>query len=163
MMKLLKHGMVAGMVLALIAAPVGAASAGAGAGPGGTVESAGPAVQVTRSSAIEAAARKKSAKTTTSFGMTTWGGEAALGTVSSKNAKCVKNRKVKLYLIRPGKSRKLVGMDRKTGSPFGNGAGYWVIPVNLKVGKKYQAVVTKRVVGKITCKSYKTSKLKFYG
>lgn len=95
--------------------------------------------------------------------MTSWGGEAALGTVSSKNAKCVKNRKVKLYPIRPGKARKLVGTDKKTGKQSGNGDGSWVIPVNLKVGKKYQAVVTKRVVGKTTCKAYSTSRLPYSG
>ncbi len=116
-----------------------------------------------RASAVEAAAKKKTVKTASSFGLTKYGGEAALGRVSSKNAKCVKNRKVKLYLVRPGKSRKLVGMDKKTGSPSGNGDGYWVIPVNLKVGKKYQAVVSKRVVGKITCKAYTTSKVKYSG
>ena len=129
------------------------------AGPSGAAAQQGP----DPAPAVAAAAKKKSVKTSSSFGLTSWGGEAALGTVSSKSAKCVSNRKVKLYQIRPGKSRKLVGMDRKTGSPSGNGAGYWVIPTNLKVGKKYQIVVSKRVVGKVTCKAYTSSKVKFTG
>ena len=138
--------LVIGLALALLGTPTATAADGTG-----------------RASAVEAAAKKKTVKTATSFGLTSWGGEAALGTVSSKNANCVKNRKVKLYLVRPGKSRKLVGIDKKTGSPAGNGDGYWVIPTNLKVDKKYQAVVTKRVVGKVTCKAYTTSKVKYAG
>lgn len=167
MRKLLTHATVAGVALAMLVAP----AAGATVTSQDLVTSAdavavgAPSSALSVASAVKAAkkAKKKKVKTTSSFGMTKYGGEAALGTVSSKNAKCVKNRKVKLFQIRPGKSPKLVGVDRKTGKPSGNGAGYWVIPVNLKVGKKYQAVVTKRVVGKITCKAYKSSKLPWTG
>ena len=156
MTTMLTRGAVAGLVLSLLAAP------GAMASPptSDTLTS--------RASAVEAAkkAKKKKTKkikTSSSFGMTKVGGRAALGTVSSKKAKCVKNRKVKLFLIRPGKSKKLIGVDRRTGKPAGNGAGYWVIPAKLKMGKKYQAVVTKRVVGKLTCKAYRSSKLPYLG
>lgn len=143
-MKRVIQVLVAGLVLTSLATPTASAIEG-----------------TPRASAVEAAARKVA--TATSFGLTKYGGEAALGTVSSDNAKCVKNRKVRLYVIRPGKARKLVGVDRKTGSPVGNGDGYWVIPTNLKVGKKYQAVVVKRKVGKVVCKAYTTSKVRYSG
>lgn len=109
------------------------------------------------------AAPAAKARTSTSFGMTSSGGEAALGTVSSTHPACVKKRTVKLFMIRPGKKRKLVGVDRRTGQPSGNGDGYWMIPANLKPGRKYVAVVTKRKVGRVTCKAYQTSRLPYYG
>ena len=158
MTTLLIRGLVAGIMLALLAAP--------------TATAVPPAAEThtSHASAVEAAkkAKKKAkkakrAKTTSSFGMTKAGGKAALGTVSSKNAKCIKNRKVKLFQIRPGKSRKLVGVDRKTGKPAGDGDGFWIIRTNLKLGRTYQAVVTKRVVGKVTCRAYKSSKLPYLG
>ncbi len=109
------------------------------------------------------AAPQAKASTSTSFGLTKYGGEAALGTVSSTHPQCVKKRKVRLFQIRPGKKPKLVGVDRRTGLPSGNGDGYWVIPTNLKPGRKYVAVVTKRKVGRVLCKAYRTSKLPYSG
>jgi len=103
--------------------------------------------------------------TSSSFGMTASGGKAALGTVTSKKAACVKNRKVKLFMVRPGKKAKQIGVDRRTGAPSGNGDGYWVIPANLKKGKRYYAVITQKNIGpkghKHLCRKYRTSTLPF--
>ncbi len=123
----------------------------------------GAVLALIASSGMTAATAASSATTSTSFGLTKSGGEAALGTVSSSRPQCVKKRKVKLFLVRPGKSRLLVGVDRATGKPAGNGDGYWVIPANLKPQRKYVAVVTKRKVKKVVCKAYTTSKLRYAG
>ncbi len=167
MRKLLTHATVAGVALVMLVAPsAGAAVAEPTAPPSGALTAEAPSSSLSVASAVTAkkkAKKKKKVKTTSSFGMTKSGGKAALGTVSAKKAKCVSNRKVKLFKIRPGKSPKLVGVDRKTGSPSGDGPGFWMIPAKLKVGKKYQIVVTKRTVGKLTCKAYRSSKLPWTG
>lgn len=93
-----------------------------------------------------AAAHDTSYATSSSFGLTSSGGEAALGTVSSPQADCVSNRKVKLFQARPGRDR-LVGVDRRTGVPSGSGEGYWVIPTDLRDGRRYYAVVVRKDVG----------------
>lgn len=152
MTKRVRHGIVAVMALSLLVGPTATAFASP---PAETAS----AVEVAKKKAKKV---RKKIRTTSSFGMTASGGRAALGTVSAKKAKCVKNRTVRLFLIRPGKSKKLVGVDRRTGRPAGDGPGFWAIPAKLKEGRKYQAVVTKRVVGKLVCKAYKTSKLPFY-
>ncbi len=110
-----------------------------------------------------ASAAPRKARTSSSFGLTSSGGEAALGTVTSTHARCVKNRRVNLFLIRPGKPRKLVGVDRRTGRPAGNGDGYWVIETNLRPGRAYVAVVTRRQVGRILCLKYTTSRVRYSG
>lgn len=145
----LRRGLAVALASSLLIAPSAAAVPSTPAGTAAAVEVA------------KKAKKRKKVKTSSSFGMTA-SGKAALGRVSSKKAKCVNNRKVKLFLIRPGKPKKLIGVDRRTGKPAGNGPGYWVIPAKLKEGRKYQAVVTKRVVGKLVCRAYKTSKLPFY-
>ncbi|MDZ5619480.1 hypothetical protein [Nocardioides bizhenqiangii] len=98
--------------------------------------------------------------TVSSFGLTASGGEAALGRVSSPNAACVNNRKVKLYLVRPGRDLQ-VGVDRRTGVPSGNGDGYWVVPTNLRPGRSYYAVVGAKDLAAGShlhlCKEYRTS------
>lgn len=105
-------------------------------------------------------------RTTASFGLTASGGEAALGTVSSPRAGCVKNRKVKLFLVRPGRDRQ-VGVDRRTGVPTGSGDGYFVIPTDLRPGRRYYAVVVKKNLGsgrhRHICKQYRTSALQYVG
>lgn len=146
----LRRGLAVALASSLLIAPSAAAVPSTPAGTAAAVEVA------------KKAKKRKKVKTSSSFGMTASGGKAALGRVSSKKAKCVNNRKVKLFLIRPGKPKKLIGVDRRTGKPAGDGPGYWVIPAKLKEGRKYQAVVTKRVVGKLVCRAYKTSKLPFY-
>ncbi len=111
-----------------------------------------------------AAAHTVRYRTLSSFGLTASGGEAALGSVSSPHAACVKGRKVKVYQVRPGRDLQ-VGVDRATGSPAGSGDGYWVVPMNLRPGRSYYAVVIARdlAAGRHLhlCKQYRTSAVRY--
>ena len=103
-------------------------------------------------------------RTASSFGLTASGGEAAIGSVSSPRAACVQGRKVKLYLVRPGRDLQ-VGVDRRTGVPTGSGDGYWVVPTNLRPGRSYYAVVTAKDLAAGShlhlCKQYRTSAVRY--
>lgn len=105
-------------------------------------------------------------RTSSSFGMTASGGEAALGTISSPKAQCVNLRKVKLFMVRAGRDR-LVGVDRRSGRPSGNGDGYWVVEANLRPGKRYYAKVVRKNLGtgshRHICRAYRTSTLTYFG
>jgi hypothetical protein len=111
-----------------------------------------------------AAAHTVRYRTVSSFGLTASGGEAALGTVSSPHAGCVKGRKVKLYQVRPGRDLQ-IGVDRRTGAPTGSGDGYWVVPTNLRPGRSYYAVVLAKDLAAGShlhlCKQYRTSAVRY--
>lgn len=104
-------------------------------------------------------AHRASWRTTSSYGLTASGGEAALGRISSPKGKCVNLRKVKLFQVRRGRDR-LVGVDRRSGRPRSDGPGYWVIETNLRSGKHYYARVVRENIGgrrhKHICRSYRT-------
>ena len=108
-----------------------------------------------------AEAHDRSWRTATSFGMGVYPVEAALGTISSPNAGCVNNRKVKLFQVRPGRDR-LLGVDRRSGSAT-NGDGYWTVRATLSPARRYYAVVLRKNVGSGAhdhlCKPYRTSRL----
>ena len=101
-------------------------------------------------------------RTSSSFGLAT-GPDAALGSISSSNAGCVKGRTVKLHMVRGGRDA-LVGRDR-SGVPSGNGDGYWTVQANLRSGKRYYAKVQKKNIGprghEHICRGYRTSAVPF--
>ncbi len=113
-----------------------------------------------------AQAHRTSWRTSSSFGMTASGGEAALGSISSAKAQCVSGRKVKLFMVRGGRDR-LVGVDRRSGQPSGNGDGYWVVEANLRPGKRYFARVVRKNLGsgshRHICRAYRTSTVTYSG
>jgi hypothetical protein len=113
-----------------------------------------------------AEAHRTSWRTASSFGLTASGGEAALGTISSPKAQCVSGRKVKLFMVRAGRDR-LIGVDRRSGQPSGNGDGYWVVEANLRPGKRYYARVVRKNLGngnhRHICKAYQTSRVTYSG
>lgn len=104
-------------------------------------------------------------RTRVAWGMTASGGEAALGYVRSPKKKCVNRRKVKLLKVRRHKKDKVIGVDRRSGLPTGNGDGYFVIEANLREGKRYRVKVVRKNIGKNRhrhiCRGYKTRALRY--
>ena len=93
-----------------------------------------------------AASHDRAWRTTAAWGLTSSGGEAAVGWVESSNAACENDRKVKLFQVRPGADR-VAGIDRRTGHPVGSGDGYLLVTADLVQGKRYYIKVLKKDIG----------------
>jgi hypothetical protein len=107
-------------------------------------------------------AHRTSYRTSSSFGFAE--PTAALGSVSSPQAGCVRGRLVKLFRKRPGRDP-LMGRDR-SGVPSGSGDGFWEISRSLPDGRYYARVVKKdigRGSHRHLCRAYTTSILRYPG
>jgi len=117
------------------------------------------ALALTMGGAGTAAAHDASFRTASSFGFFAGSPDAFLGDVSSPSRDCEVDRKVKVFLKKPGRDQ-LIGADRS------DAGGQWLIETANAASAKYYAKIAERKLASTAahdhvCRQYRSSTLPF--